>query len=171
VKFRSSNKGLRKVINAEIEKLKGQKPPFNNNNNNNNQQHSLPLNNKKTWNDSRKRPTPTSYLTEQLKEIVQMTSKKAMQDAKTKFDAQVQDKLHVIESSITEAQEIRKMQDMEAFINHPTNDKESDTEEEINDLTQASLLVTYKQKMTWAESQDIQILYINRDPLLNNYIV
>jgi hypothetical protein len=68
-----------------------------------------------------------------------MTCKKAMQDAKTKFDAQVQDELHVLETSITEAQERRKMQDMEAFINHPTDDEESDTEEEIDDLTQAEL--------------------------------
>ncbi len=73
-----------KVINAEIEKLKGRKPPPYNNQ----QQGSEP----RKWTDNKnKRPSATTYTTEQLKEVVRMTRKKAMQDAKTKFDAQVLD--------------------------------------------------------------------------------
>jgi hypothetical protein len=69
-----------KVINAEIKRLKGQKPPYNNNNQ---QQGS---DGKKNWtNNKNKCPSATTYTTEQLKEVVQITRKKAMQDAKTKF--------------------------------------------------------------------------------------
>jgi hypothetical protein len=72
-----------KVINAKIERLKGWKPTFHNNNN----QQDSTGNTNKTGNKNKKRPA-TSYSTEQLKEFVRMTRKKAMEDAKVKFDAQ-----------------------------------------------------------------------------------
>jgi hypothetical protein len=65
-----------------------------------------------------------------------MTCKKAMQDAKTKFDAQVQDELHALEICNNATQELQKMQDMQVFINHPVPSIESESD---NDLTQAEL--------------------------------
>jgi hypothetical protein len=94
-----------KVINAKIERLKGQKPSFNN------QQDSSSCNTKKTWTEDKKRPA-ASYTTEQLNEVVRMTRKKAMEDGKTKFHSQVQDKLHALEIHNDTAQEVQKMQDM-----------------------------------------------------------
>jgi hypothetical protein len=60
-----------------------------------------------------------------------------MRDAKTKFDAQVQDELHAIEIRENAAQEVQKMNDMEVFVNNlvPSIESESDDDE----LTQAEL--------------------------------
>jgi hypothetical protein len=59
-------------------------------------------------------PATSYYTTEELKEVVCMTRKKAMEEAKTKFDAQVQDKLHALEFRNNDAaQELQKVLDME----------------------------------------------------------
>ena len=122
-----------KVINAEIERLKGRKPSFNNNN----QQDSGSGSPKKIWTENKKRPA-ASYSTEQLKEVVRMTRKKALADAKTRFDTQVQEEMHTLEINDEARQEIKKMQAMELFINNPI-EEESDLEEESKELTQAEL--------------------------------
>jgi hypothetical protein len=98
-----------KVINAEIEELKGQKPPPYNN-----QQQGSEA---KKWTDNKnKRPSATTYTTKQLKEVVWTTRKKAMQDAKTKFDAQVQDELHALEIHDNAVQELQKMNNMKCLL-------------------------------------------------------
>ena len=93
-----------KVINAEIERLKGRKPAFNNNNN---QQESGSGNPKKNWTENKKCPA-TSYSTEQLKEIFRMTRKKALADAKARFDTKVQEEMHALESNDVAKLEIVK---------------------------------------------------------------
>ena len=115
-------------------RLKGRKPAFNNNNN---QQDSGSGNPKKNWTENKKRPA-TSYLTKQLKEIVRMTRKKALADAKVRFDTQVQEDLHALEINDVAKLEIEKMRAMELFINNPI-EEESDFEEESDELTQAEL--------------------------------
>jgi hypothetical protein len=113
-----------KVINAEIEKLKGKKPSFNN------QQEKKP-----NWSD-RKR-TATSYLTEQMKDVVRLTRKKAMVDAKSLYEEQLQEELHAIEIRSDASEQKSKMQIMELFINNP--DGGSDMEGGDDDLTQAEI--------------------------------
>jgi hypothetical protein len=130
-----------KVINAEIERLKGRKPLFNNN------QRELTDNVKKPWTENKKRPA-ASYSIEQLKEIVRMTRKKATADAKTKFETQAQDELHLMETdndNLREKklyndaiQELDKMRTMEVYINNPIDEEESDIDID-DDLTQAEL--------------------------------
>ena len=61
-----------------------------------NQQDSAVGNAKKNWNENKKR-SPTSYSMEQLKGVVRMTRKKALEDAKAHFDLQVQEEMHVLE--------------------------------------------------------------------------
>jgi hypothetical protein len=129
-----------KVINAEVERLKGRKPLFNNN------QRESTDNTKKPWTESKKRPA-VSYSIEQLKEVVRMTRKKATEDAKTKFQTQAQDKIHLMETdndNLCEKklyndaiQELDKMRTMEVYINIPI-EEESDIEID-DDLTQAEL--------------------------------
>ena len=119
-----------KVINAEIEKLKGRKPPPYNNQ----QQGSEP----RKWTDNKnKRPSATTYTTEQLKEVVRMTRKKAMQDAKTKFDAQVLDELHALEIRDNAVRELQKMSDIEVFVNNPVPSIESESDDD--ELTKVEL--------------------------------
>jgi hypothetical protein len=119
-----------KIINAEIEKLKGQKPPPYNN-----QQQGLEP---RKWTDNKNKcPSTTTYTTKQLKDVVRMTRKKAMQDSKTKFDAQVQDKLHALEIRDNAVQELQKMNDMEVFINNPVPSIESESNHDK--LTQVKL--------------------------------
>ena len=120
-----------KVINAEIERLKGRKPLFGNNNN---QQSG---GNTKQNYENKKR-LAASYSTEQLKKVVCMTRKKAMEDAKTRFDKQVQDELNELETNNDAIQELEKMKAMELFINNAIED-ESDMEEDTDKLTQAKL--------------------------------
>jgi hypothetical protein len=67
-----------------------------------------------------------------------MTQKKAIKDAKTQFDKQVQEELHALEINNDAAQELETMRTMELFINHPIDD-ESNMEEENDELTQAKL--------------------------------
>jgi hypothetical protein len=121
-----------KVVNAKIKRLKGQKPPYNNKN----QQDSG--NNKKTWTDNKNKClSATSYTIKQLKEVLCMTCKKAMQDAKTKFYKRVQDKLHALEIRFDNAiQEMQKMNDMEVFVNNPVPSIKRKSD---NDLTQVKL--------------------------------
>jgi hypothetical protein len=100
-----------KVINAEIEKLKGKtKPSFNTNNTNNNQQNRSNWNNKK-----RSSAVASSYSTEQMKDVVRMTQKKATTDAKTRYDEQIQEDLHAIEIMSDASEQKSKMQIMESF--------------------------------------------------------
>ena len=61
-----------------------------------------------------------------------------MEDAKTRFDKQVQDKLNKLETNNDAIQELEKMKAMELFINNPIED-ESDMEEDTDKLTQAEL--------------------------------
>jgi hypothetical protein len=131
-----------KVINAEIERLKGRKPTFNNQ-----QQGPTGDASKKPWSEPKKRPA-ASYSIEQLKEVVKMTRKKATEDARTKFNAQVQEEIHVMQDDsdvIREKklyndaiQELDKMREMEIYINNPIED-ESDVESGDEELTQAEL--------------------------------
>jgi hypothetical protein len=117
-----------KVILGQIEKLKGdksqgRKPYFSNQNNN--QQDAKP-----SWND-KKRPA-VSYSTEQLKDVIRMTRKKVMEDAKTQYE------LH-FQNETAAAQEDDKMRTMELFINNLVEQEDSDMEEGGDELTQAEL--------------------------------
>jgi hypothetical protein len=77
-----------------------------------------------------------------------MTRKKATEDAKTKFDTQVQDEVHVMQTdndNLREKklyndaiQELDKMREMEVYINNPIED-ESDVDSGDEELTQAEL--------------------------------
>jgi DNA-binding Xre family transcriptional regulator len=119
-----------KVVNGKIERLKGQKNPFNKNSN---QQDTKP-----SWVKNKKCPA-TSYSTEQLKEVVCMTRKKAMEDAKAQYQTQTQEELHAIQVNKNAAQELEKLCTMlELFINDLI-DGESNMEEEEDDLAQAKL--------------------------------
>ena len=66
-----------------------------------------------------------------------MTCRKAMRDAKTKFDAQVQDELHAIGIRDNAVQELQKMNDMEVFVNNPVPSIESESGDD--ELTQVEL--------------------------------
>ena len=139
-----------KVINAEIEKLKGKKPSFNN------QQDK-----KTSWND-RKR-TAISYSTEQMKDVVRMTRKKAMVDAKSKYEEQLQEELHAIEIRSDESEHKSKMQAMELFINNP--DGESDMEGGDDDLTQAEIdELTASISEEWSHESGYYITFTNNTP-------
>jgi hypothetical protein len=122
-----------KVINTEIKKLKGRKPSYNGNNHNNQQSGN---NAKPAWTETRKRQA-TSYSTEELKEVIPMTRKKATEDAKLQYKYRVQEELHQIEIKESAAQELDKMRQMELFITNMVDDGESDVMEEEGDLTQA----------------------------------
>jgi hypothetical protein len=123
-----------KVILGQIDKLKqtreGRKPFSQSGGTNNNQQTT-----KSNWTD-RKRP-PTSYSTEQLKDIVRMTKKKVMQSAKNKFQSQLQDDLNAMEFDNNINEDRTKMHEMENFMNNLIDNDESDSEE--LELTQAEL--------------------------------
>jgi hypothetical protein len=77
-----------------------------------------------------------------------MTRKKATADAKTKFETQAQDELHLMETdndNLREKklyndaiQELDKMRTMEVYINNPIDEEESDIDID-DDLTQAEL--------------------------------
>jgi hypothetical protein len=117
-----------KVLLGQIEKLKGdksqgRKPYFSNQNNN--QQ-----NTKTSWTDNKKRPA-VSYSTEQLKDVVRMTRKKVMEDAKMQYESHFQ-------NETAAAQEDDKMRTMELFINNLVEQEDSDMEEG-DELTQAEL--------------------------------
>jgi hypothetical protein len=123
-----------KVIKAEVEKLKARKPAYNVNN----QQGGAP----KPNSTDKKRPA-ANYSTEQLKDVVRMTRKKAMTDVKAQYNSMLQEELHAIEIHSNASQEKEKMNIMELFINNPEEDFVNETEEltqaEIDELTAASL--------------------------------
>jgi hypothetical protein len=123
-----------KVINGQIDKLKavreGRQPCSQNSGNNNQQSQS-----KSNWTD-RKRP-PTSCSTKQLKDVVCMTKKKVMKDAKEKFQSQLHDNLNAMEHNDSAAEDQTKMHEMESFMNDLIDDDESESED--IELTQAEL--------------------------------
>jgi hypothetical protein len=123
-----------KVINGQIDALKAKREgrqPYSQNSGNNNQQSQS----KSNWTD-RKRP-PTSYSTEQLKDIVRMTKKKVMKDAKEKFQSQLHDDLNAMEYNNSAAEDRAKMHEMESFMNNLIDNDESESED--IELTQAEL--------------------------------
>jgi hypothetical protein len=123
-----------KVINGQIDKLKavreGRQPHSQNSGNNNQQSPS-----KSNWTD-RKRP-PTLHSTEQLKDVVCVTKKKAMKDAKEKFQWQLHDDLNAMECNDSAAKDQTKMHEMESFMNNLIDNDESELED--IELTQAKL--------------------------------
>ena len=123
-----------KVINAEIDKLKqGKKTSFSSNNNQQSDR------SKTTWNaDNKTKRTGTTYSTEQLKEVVRMTRKKALTDAKDRYDTSLQEELNAIEIQSDSSDQIAKMKVMELFINEPDSDEEENKKGDT-DLTQAEI--------------------------------
>jgi hypothetical protein len=122
------------VINGQINKLKavreGRQPHSQNSGNNNQQSQS-----KSNWTD-RKRP-PTSHSTEQLKDVVRVTKKKVMKDAKEKFQSQLHDDLNAMEHNDSAAEDQTKMHEMESFIDNLIDNDKSESED--IKLTQAEL--------------------------------
>jgi hypothetical protein len=96
-----------------------------------------------------KKCTAMSYSTEQLKEVVRMTRKKAMEDAKARYEVQVevqaQAELNAIQINENANHVLEKMSTMELFINDlmdsDESDAASDMEEEEEELMQAKLEV------------------------------
>jgi hypothetical protein len=94
-----------------------------------------------------KKRTATSYSTEQLKEVIKMTRKKALNDARAQYEiqaeAQAQAELNAIQINDHANHELEKMRQMELFITDMVDDDESDVasdmEEEEEELTQAEL--------------------------------
>jgi C4-dicarboxylate-specific signal transduction histidine kinase len=111
-----------KVINGEIEKLKGAKKALFGKNKDS-QQGAKP-----NWMENKKR-TATSYSTEQLKEVIKMTRKKALNDARAQYEiqaeAQAQAELNAIQINDHANHELEKMRQMELFITHMVDDDES----------------------------------------------
>jgi hypothetical protein len=123
-----------KVINGQIDKLKAVREgrqPHSQDSGNNDQRSQT----KSNWTD-RKHP-PTSCSTEQLKDIVCMTKKKVMKDAKEKFQSQLHDDLNAMEHNDSAAEDRTKMHEMESFMNNLIDDDESESED--IELTQAEL--------------------------------
>jgi hypothetical protein len=127
-----------KVINGQIDKLKtireGRQPCSQNSGNNNQQSQS-----KSNWTD-RKRP-PTSHSTEQLKDVVRVTKKKVMKEAKEKFQSQLHDDLNAMEHNDGAAKDRTKMHEMESFMNNLIDNDESESKDvqlsqaELDELT------------------------------------
>jgi hypothetical protein len=65
-----------------------------------------------------------------------MTRKKAMTDAKSRYDKQIQQDLHAIEILSDASEQKSKMQIMESFINNPDKSEEDGLNA---DLAQAEL--------------------------------
>jgi hypothetical protein len=120
------------VINGQIDNLKAVREgrqPCSQNSGINNQQ------SKSNWTNG-KRP-PTSCSTKQLKDIVCMTKKKVMKNAKEKFQSQLHDNLNAIEHNDSAAKDQTKMHEMESFMNNLIDNDESELED--IELTQAEL--------------------------------
>jgi predicted RNase H-related nuclease YkuK (DUF458 family) len=120
-----------KVINGEIERLQGFRiPSFNKNKDS--QQGIKP-----SWVETKKRMA-TSYRTKQLTEFIRMTRKKAMEDAKVRYEIQAE-----AQAQTQTKLKLEKMHTMELFINDLMDSDESDIasdiEEEEEELTQAVL--------------------------------
>ncbi len=94
-----------------------------------------------------KKRTESSYSTEQLKEVIKMTPKKALNDARAQYEiqaeAQAQAELNAIQINDHANHELEKMRQMELFITDMVDDDESDIasdmEEEEEELTRAEL--------------------------------
>jgi hypothetical protein len=76
-------------------------------------------------------------LTEQLKDVVHVTKKKVMKDAKEKFQLQLHDNLNAMECNDSAAEDRTKMHEMESFMNNLIDNDESKSED--IELTQAEL--------------------------------
>jgi hypothetical protein len=129
-----------KVVIAQIEKIKQARKPLFNNNNNNNQQGASA--GRTAWTDNRNKRPAVSYSTEQLKEVVRMTKKKTMEEAKARYESQMQEELHAIRINEDAGQEVEKMRTMELFINDLVDegsDMEDEAEQDRDELTQAEL--------------------------------
>jgi hypothetical protein len=70
---------------------------------------------KNCWTDAKKRPS-ASCATKQLREVVRMTLKRAMEDAKSHCKTQIKNDLHAMQIEVDAEQETEKMHAMEAFV-------------------------------------------------------
>jgi hypothetical protein len=131
-----------KILNAEFEKLKANRRPktFSGQQqqiNPNNQQSNV----KPNWSEINKKRTNTSYSTKELQEVVRMTRKKAMQDAKAHHASQIDNDLNAMQIEIDSEEQNNKKKKMELFINSMQGEQLSEQEEEelTNELTQSKL--------------------------------
>jgi hypothetical protein len=128
------------VLNAEFEKLKQNRKPRlfsgQQQTNPNNQQ----SNAKPNWSEINKKQTTTSHSTEQLQEVIRMTRKKAMEDAKTHHSSQIKNDLNAMQIEVDAGEQIDKMKKMELFINSMQGElSEQEEEEQVDELTQSEL--------------------------------
>jgi hypothetical protein len=72
-----------------------------------------------------------------LKDIVRLTKKKVMKDAKEKFQLQLHDDLNAMEHNDSAAEDRTKMHEMESFMNNLIDNDESESEDV--ELSQAEL--------------------------------
>jgi hypothetical protein len=130
-----------KVLKGETAKIKtARKKPSSNCCNDNppdNQQQSN-NNAKSNWTDTKKRPS-ASHSTGKLREAVHMTRKKAMEDAKSHHETQIENHLHVMQIQADAEQGTEKMHAMEVFVNSMRGDLSEEEEEQQGKLTQAHL--------------------------------
>jgi hypothetical protein len=133
------NRDKCKVLNAEFEKIKQNRKPraFSGQQTNpNNQQ----PNTKPNWSDVNKKRTNPSYSTEQLQEVIRMTRKKAMDDAKTHHASQIENDLNGMQIEIDAEEQVNKMHEIELSINSVQGELSEEEEEEwVDELTQAEL--------------------------------
>jgi hypothetical protein len=120
-----------KVLRGEISKLKEEKtrPSSSFSNKNNNQQ-------KSTWTDRKRQAT--SYGADQLKEVVRLTKKKVMKQARENFEAQLRNALESMEVNDDKTLDRAKMVKMENVMNNLIAADDSSMEEEP-ELSQAEL--------------------------------
>jgi hypothetical protein len=120
-----------KVLKGEISKLKEDKsrPSSSFSTKTSNQQ-------KSTWTDRKRQAT--SYSADQLKEVVRLTKKKVMKQAKENFEARLRDDLDSMEVDDDKALDRAKMIEMENFMNNLIAADDSSMEEEP-ELSQAEL--------------------------------
>jgi hypothetical protein len=120
-----------KVLKGEISKLKEDKsrPSSSFSTKTNNQQ-------KSTWTDRKRQAT--SYSANQLKEVVRLTKKKVMKQAKENFEARLRDDLDSMEVDDDKALDRAKIIEMENFMNNLIAADDTSTEEEP-ELSQAEL--------------------------------
>jgi hypothetical protein len=116
------------VLTGEISKLKEEKsrPSSSFSNKTNNQQ-------KSTWTDRKRQAT--SCGANQLNEVVRLTKKKAMKQAKENFEAQLRNDLESMEVDDDKALGRAKMMEMENFMNNLIAADDSSTEEEPEPLS------------------------------------
>jgi hypothetical protein len=129
-----------KVLEGEFEKLKTNRKPKtfsgHQQTNPNNQQSNV----KPNWSEINKKRTNTSYSTKQPQEVLHMTRKKAMQDAKARHASQIDNDLNVMQIEIDSEEQIDKMKKMELFINSMQGElSEQEEEGPTDELTQSKL--------------------------------